>query len=195
MLEKTLVLLKPDAVQRGLMGEIIHRFERAGLKIVGMKMVHPSRELVEKHYPKRESFIVGMGQKTLDASKETGREEDIKKIFKTTDPKKIGLTLREWLINFLISGPVVALVIEGNRGITIVRKICGFTDPAKAELGTIRGDFAHTGIEVWNIYQSAVKNLVHASGNKEEAEYEIPLWFKPGELYSYKTVHEVHVFA
>lgn len=190
MIERTLVLLKPDAVQRGLMGEIITRFEHLGLKIVGMKMVHPSQELVEKHYPLRDSFIVGMGKKTLDA----GGEEQSKKIFNTINPREIGLTLRQWLVNFLTSAPVVAVVLEGNKSIEIVRKICGFTDPAKADVGTIRGDFTHTGIEVWNAHRMAVKNLIHASGDREEAKYEINLWFKLEELHEYKTTQEAQVF-
>ncbi|MBI5871595.1 nucleoside-diphosphate kinase [archaeon] len=193
MIEQTLVLLKPDAVQRGLVGEIIKRFEQRGLKIAAIKMLHASRELAEKHYPESETQIGGMGQKTLNAAKEAEREKEVKEIFGTEDPFKIGATLRKWLVEFLISGPIIAMIVEGKNGISIVRKICGFTDPAKAELGSIRGDFAHTGIEVWNLYRSAVKNLVHASGNKQEAEYEISLWFKPEEIYSYSSVHDMHV--
>lgn len=192
MKEQTLVLLKPDAVQRGLIGSIIRRFEQRGLKIVGMKMVKPSKELCEKHYPDSDQQLSGMGNKTLQAAKETGREADVKRIFKTEDAKEIGRKLRAWLVDFLTSGPVVALVIAGHNVVPIVRKICGFTDPAKADVGTIRGDFGHTGIEVWNVKGSAVKNLVHASGNNEEAKFEISLWFKPGELIEYKNVHEDH---
>lgn len=192
MKERTLVLLKTDAVQRALMGEIIHRFEQRGLKIVAMKMVKPNKELAEKHYPATDQQLIGMGNKTLQAAKESGKEADIKRIFNSSDPKEIGKILRAWLVNFLVSGPVVAMVIAGHNVVPVVRKICGFTDPAKADVGTIRGDFAHTGIEVWNIKGSATKNLVHASGNDEEAKYEIDLWFKPNEIIDYKVIHEDH---
>ncbi len=188
MKEQTLVLLKTDAVQRALMGEIIHRFEQRGLKIIAMKMVKPTKELAEKHYPATDQQLMGMGNKTLQAASEA----DVKRIFNCTDAKEIGKKLRAWLVDFLVSGPVVALVIAGHNVVPIVRKICGFTDPAKADVGTIRGDFGHTGIEVWNIKGSATKNLVHASGNNEEAKYEIGLWFKPDEIIEYKIIHEDH---
>ena len=192
MIERTLVLIKTDGVQRSLIGDIIKRFEMRGLKIIALRMVKPSKELAEKHYLDSDQQIIGMGNKTLQASKNYGQEDDVKEIFKTTDAKEIGKILRSWLVDFLISGPVVSMVVEGNRSVDVVRKICGFTDPAKADVGTIRGDYGHTGIEVWNLKQSAVKNLVHASGSPEEAKYEIPLWFSPKEILEYKIVHEEH---
>lgn len=189
MIEKTLVLVKPDGVVRGLIGEIIKRFEQRGLKLVGLKMIKPTKELAEKHYPDSEQQISGMGAKTLQA----GDKETIRKLFKTEEPKEIGKVLRNWLVQFITSEPVVAMVVEGYKAISAVRKICGFTDPAKAELGTIRGDFGHTGIEGWNAKKSAVKNLVHASGSADEAENEIKLWFTEKEIYDYKLGHESNI--
>lgn len=159
MREKTLVLLKPDAVQRGLMGRIISRLEDAGLKAVGMKMVWVKPEFAKKHYAAhlKKAFYPGLEK-------------------------------------MITEGPVVAMVIEGLHAVETVRKIVGPTEPRLAPPGTVRGDFAHHSAEYTNKQGKAIKNLVHASGNKKEAEAEIKLWFKDNELHSYKTVHELHVF-
>jgi nucleoside-diphosphate kinase len=162
MIEKTLILLKPDAVQRGLMGEIITRFERAGLKIIGMKMVWVDEELAKKHY----------------------REELA---------KRRGEHVRTKNVNFLKEGPVVAMVLEGINAIEITRKIVGPTEPKSAPPGTIRGDYAHASYQWADEKNVAVKNLIHASADKNDAELEINLWFKPEEMHDYKTVHDVHV--
>lgn len=138
-MEQTLVIIKPDALQRGIMGEILHRFEKVGLKVVGMKMMQVPRELADQHYPKdREDFIVGMAKKTIENCKEQGI--DPVEQFGTDDPKKIGLELQKWLVDFITSSPVVVLVLEGPHAVEVVRKICGFTLPSKADPGTIRGD-------------------------------------------------------
>lgn len=159
MIEKTLVLIKPDGVKRGLMGEIIKRFEQRGLKIVGMKMVWIDKNFSKKHY-----------------------SAHVKKSF------------YKQLEDFITSGPVVAMVVEGIHAVEIVRKIVGSTEPKTAELGTIRGDFAHVSYTYADKKGMAIKNLIHASGNSEEAAIEINLWFKPEEIYDYKTVNEEHVF-
>ncbi|MEM4246792.1 MAG: nucleoside-diphosphate kinase [Candidatus Woesearchaeota archaeon] len=160
MIERTLVLLKPDAVQRCLMGEIISRFERAGLKIVGMKMIWANAEHTKKHY-------------TEDISKRRGEH------------------VREKLIKFLQEGPVVAICLEGSSAIEVTRKMVGDTEPKKALPGTIRGDFAHHSYHCADVRNVAVRNIIHASSDKNEAEREIQLWFKPEELHSYKTVHDI----
>jgi nucleoside-diphosphate kinase len=191
-MERTLVIIKPDAIQRGIVGDIIHRFERVGLKVVGAKMLVPSRELADKHYPKdREDFIVGMAHKTLDNYKEQGMDplED----FGTDDPKVIGLKIQEWLVDFLISGPVLAFVLDGPHAIEVVRKISGSTLPAKAAPGTIRGDYSFDSSAMANLAKRPIRNLVHASGDATEAEFEINLWFGDDELYSYETVHQTHM--
>ncbi|MHA1616357.1 MAG: nucleoside-diphosphate kinase [Candidatus Njordarchaeales archaeon] len=179
MIERTLVLIKPDGIRRKLIGKIISRIEENDLKIIGMKMVKANRNLAEEHYPSSDAQIVGMGNKTLSSS----GEEKAKEIFGTTDPKEIGLILREWLIKFITSSPVVALVVEGENAIERMRKLAGYTDPAKAEKGTIRGDFGIDSIAKANEEKRATENLVHVSGSKEEAEREVKLWFKPEELF------------
>ena len=159
LIMRTLVLLKPDAIQRTLVGQIIQRFEQAGLKIVGMKMVWVDRDFSKKHYSAH-----------------------------------IGKKFYSGLEEFITSGPVIAMVIEGILAIEVVRKIVGSTEPSKAMPGTIRGDFAHHAYEYADKKGIAIKNLIHASDSKEAAEKEIGLWFDKKEIHSYKTVHELHVF-
>ena len=177
-MERTLLLIKPDGIERGLEKEIIKRVEDAGLKITAVKTTRVDRKFVEKHYPDTKSQVIGMGAKTIKAAKEIGAFEEIKGIFGTEDPEKMGLILRKRLVDYLISAPVIAMVIEGEDAVEKIREISGYTDPAKAKKGTIRGDFAEDSIMRSNRERRAVRNLVHASGSKEEAEKEIKLWFK-----------------
>ena len=160
MIERTLVLLKPDAVKRCLIGTIITRFENAGLKIVGMKMIWADNERALKHYT--EDITIRRGQ-----------------------------FVRDKLLKFLVEGPVVAICLEGIDSVEVVRKIVGSTEPKTAPPGTIRGDFGMDDILTANSQKRAVRNLIHASGNKEDAEIEVPLWFNQKELHSYKTVHDL----
>ena len=179
-----MILLKPDGVQRGLIGEIISRFEKAGLKLIATKMIWPQRELAEKHYPtQREEFIKGMGHKTLESHKEAG--EDVTSVFGTKDPHAIGLQLQKWLVDFLVSGPVISMVFEGENAVKLARQIAGHTIPAKADPGTIRGDYSDDTALKANAEKRSIKNLVHASGDKAEAGFEIGLWFTEEELHSY----------
>jgi len=182
MIERTLILIKSDAIERGLAEEIIKRYTNAGLKIIAKKTVQVDRALGEEHYPDTESQVVGMGNKTLQAAKDVGKPENVKEIFGTENPKEIGMMLRQWLIEFIISAPVVAMVFEGDDAIQKAREVSGFTDPSKAQKGTIRGDLGDDSINKANSERRATKNLVHAAGNKEEAEREVSLWFKPEEL-------------
>lgn len=193
LIERCLVLIKPDGVVRGLCGEIISRLEKTGLKLIAAKFVWPSKELAEKHYPAdREEFIVGMGKKTLENYQEIGI--DPVEQMGTDDPKKIGLTIREWLIEMITSGPVLAMVWEGPLVVSLLRKLAGNTLPYKAEPGTIRGDFSFDSSSLANFHHRAIKNLVHVSGSKDEAEYEIPLWFSQEEIIAYKRVEEDVMF-
>ncbi len=160
-MERTLIILKPDAVQRGLMGEIISRFERAGLKMIGMKMLHPNEEHYHHHYETISKMISRRGE---DAFKRNAAS--------------------------MMAGPVVAIVLEGVEAVDLVRKIVGDTEPKTAAPGTIRGDFAHMSIPHANKVGLGLPNLIHASGNLDEAKQEIAHWFKPGELFDYKAAHE-----
>jgi nucleoside-diphosphate kinase len=180
-MEKTLVLLKPDAVQRGLVGEIINRFEKAGLKMLAAKMVTPSPDLANRHYPTdRREFIEGMGHKSLETYREAGMNP--KAELGTEDAHEIGLKIQGWMVNFITSGPVMAIVLEGQGAIKRVRELAGHTVPAKAEPGTIRGDYSDDTPTLANKEQRPIMNLVHASGDKAEADLEINLWFTPDEL-------------
>jgi nucleoside-diphosphate kinase len=154
--ERTLVVLKPDAVVRGLAGRIIQRFEDASLKIVGMKMREMDADFTRKHY------------------------------FDLED--RLGRTVYEATAGFMQRGPVIAFVLEGEDAVATVRKIIGSTYPNEAQPGSIRGDFAHQSKAVANVTGKAVANLVHASGNREEAAYEVNLWFDKTELFDYRGV-------
>jgi len=179
--ERTFIMIKPDAMKRNLTGEILKRYQDARLKIVAIKMIHADRKLAERHYPDTDAQVVGMGKKTLQASIDAGKPENIMKIFGTEEPRKIGLILREWSIKFILA-PVIVIVLEGEGAIQLVRNLTGFTDPSKADKGTIRGDLGVDSIERANSEQRATKNLVHASGSEEEAKKEINLWFKEEEI-------------
>ncbi|NIO44589.1 MAG: nucleoside-diphosphate kinase [Candidatus Aenigmarchaeota archaeon] len=183
-MERTFIMIKPDAMKRNLTGEILKRYQNAGLKIVAMKMIRPDRKLVEIHYPDTDAQVVGMGKKTLQASIDAGKPENVMKIFGAEEPRKIGLILREWSIKFILA-PIIVMVLEGEGAIQRVRKITGFTDPSKADKGTIRGDLGVDSIERANSEQRATENLVHASGSEEEAKKEINLWFKEEEIMEY----------
>lgn len=188
-MEQTLVVLKPDAVQRGLVGSIISRFENVGLKIVATKFTNVNKSLAEKHYPAdRESFLRGMGEKTLENYEKMG-VDPIKKLG-TKDTLKIGLMIRDWLVDYISEGPVFALVLEGPHAVELVRKLSGHTLPLVSEPGTIRGDYAYDSSYLANTAKRAIKNLIHASGTVEEAKYEIPLWFDKSELVSYERIDE-----
>lgn len=190
--DRTLILLKPDAVQRGLIGKILARFEEAGLKVVGLKLVGASREFIAGHYPNTPEWIRGMGEKTLSSYKEHG--VDPRAEVGTDDPLKIGEMVKGWNIDYLTSGPILAVVLEGMHAIAVVRKMCGNTLPAKAEPGTIRGDLATTSPIVANELKRAVRNLIHASSDAQEAEHEINYWFKPQEITPYTLTDEGAMF-
>jgi nucleoside-diphosphate kinase len=160
---KTLVLIKPDGVERGLIGEVVKRFENRGLKIIGMKLLKPSRKLAGQHY-------------------------DIE------IEKKYGKKVRYGLIDYIIAGPVVAVVLEGVEAIKVVRMMVGSTYPSESLPGTIRGDFTHISKDYANSNELTVRNIVHASADEKDAKRELKLWFKPSELVEYKRVEEIHLW-
>ncbi len=191
--ERTLVFLKPDGVQRGLTGAVLERFERAGLKVVGMKMVHADRELLDRHYPRDEGFLRTLGGKTKEAFAAYGL--DVKAQTGSDDPLEIGRQVRGWLIDYVSSGPVAAFVLEGIHAVSAARKLVGDTLPYRAAPGTIRGDYSIDSPTVANLMNRPVRNLIHASGSVEEARMEIALWFRPEELHSYRRADEAVMFG
>lgn len=160
-MERTLIVLKPDAVQRGIVGEILSRFEKAGLKILGMKMMQPDESHYHHHYETISKLISRRGQEVYDRNAKA-----------------------------MMKGPVVAAVLEGVEAVVVVRKMVGDTEPKSALPGTIRGDYAHVSMEHSNKHDAGLPNLIHASGDAEEAKQEIAHWFKSDELFEYKTVHQ-----
>ena len=186
-------MIKPDGVQRGLVGEITARFEKAGLKIAALKMVWVNEAHVRKHYPvNRTEWVKSIGERALETYKEYGYDpaEDLDDL----DPMAMGRLMVKWLVDLLTSGPVVAMALEGNNAVKTVRKIVGHTFPDKAAPGTIRGDLSSE----WGLTfksKRAAHNLVHASGNREEAEFELKLWFKKRDFHSYRRVDEGLMFG
>ena len=174
-MERTFVMVKPDGVERGLVGEIIATFERAGLRIVRLRMVRATRELVQKHYPDTEEWLSIVGGKTIEGYEEIGL--NAKAELGTDDAVEIGKMVKGWLVDFITSGDVVAMVLEGNAAVRNVRRIVGATIPVKADPGSIRGRFSLDTPDAANREKRPVKNLIHASGEVEEAKFEIGLWF------------------
>lgn len=190
--EQTLILAKPDALQRGLVGEIIKRFEMRGLKVVGMKMLKPSAGHIKKHYLATKEQLEGMGNKSLDNFKQLGL--DAVKILGIDNALGIGKLINNWNFEFLSSSPVVAMVFEGPHAVDMGRKIVGMTLPFKADLGTIRGDFSVDSSTLGNFNKRPIRNIVHASGSIPEAKREIKHWFSKKEIHSYKRADESIMF-
>lgn len=163
-LERSLIIIKPDGVRRGLMGEIIKRLESPGLQIIGIKMVKITRQFAKNHYTYEDIAV------------------------------RHGENIREQLLDYITEGPVAAMVVEGINCIEVVRKICGSTEPAKSPPGTIRGDFCHQSYAYCNKVGKAIRNVIHASANLEDAKREVELWFKPEELWEYsRSDHQEHL--
>jgi nucleoside-diphosphate kinase len=178
--EKTVVIMKPDAVIRHIVGELITRFERKGLKIVGMKMIWPTRALAEKHYVDTDEWLVDTGTKTYNSYMAKG-------IKPTLEPREIGMNTRRKLMDHLTAGPVVALILEGAHAIEVVRKMRGATSPLAAEVGTIGFDYTLESYELSDAGDWAIKNVIHASDSPANADREINIWFQKDEVVDYKT--------
>lgn len=183
--EKTFVMIKPDGVRKGIVGEIIARFERRDLKIVALEMFHPTREQINNHYPKDAKWITRLGEKTLATYEKYGY--DSVKELGTNKAEEIGPKVREWLVEYMTSSPMIRMVVQGVHAVDMVRKIAGHTMPYMADMGTIRGDFSNDSPVVANKEKRAVMNLMHASETPEEAQHEIKHWFgeKPN-IFDYK---------
>ena len=184
--EKTFILIKPDGVRKGLVGEIVTRLEQRDLKIVALEMFHASRKEMDHHYPKDEKWMRRIGEKTMGNYAKYGY--DIKRDFGTSDLTRIGKTVRSWLLDFMSSAPMVKMVVQGVHAVDMVRKIVGPTMPYLADMGTIRGDFSADSAISANMERRAVYNLVHASETPQEAKHEIEHWFGKNKkaIFKYK---------
>lgn len=182
--EKTFVLVKPDGVQKGLIGEIIKRFEQRDLKIVALEMFQPTNEQIDGHYPKDQSWITRLGEKSVNTYKKFNI--DPKPILGTDNPDEIGKMVRSWIVDYMSSAPLVRMVVQGLHAVDTVRKIAGPTLPYLADVGTIRGDFSIDSPALANSEKRAVMNLLHASETQEEAQHEIKHWFGDVKVLSYK---------
>src|SRR3990167_7829591 len=181
--ERTLVIIKPDGVQRGLIGEIIRRFERTGLKFVAFKFLVPTVEQCLAHYNKDEEWFLRKGNRIIDDL--MGQGLSVEK-----NALAYGKGIIATIIKFMVAGPVLALVIEGNQSVAIVTKLTGTTEPSTSDVGTIRGDLTVDSYTHSMVQNRAVRNLLHSSESPEEAEREIQVWFRPEELIDYRTTHE-----
>ncbi len=182
--ERTLIIIKPDGIQRTLIGEIIKRYERVGLKLVGMKMIVPTPEHIEKHYTLDPEWRRITGEKTIASYIKKGETPW------TTDPLEVTNLVLENLKKFMTSGPVIPMVWEGAHAVEVARKITGGTEPRTSDIGTIRGDFVLDSYLMSDMDKRSVRNLVHASGSPTEADNEIAHWFSPNELIDYRLVQD-----
>lgn len=185
--ETTLVLIKPDGVLRGLIGTIISRFEQCGLKVIGMKMVYPNEELASEHYIADEEWMKSIGEKTKASYEKRGEEM----------PRTVleqGQWVRESLMKYLVMSPIVALAIKGHNAVKHVRKIVGATAPSDAAPGTIRGDFSFDTYRLSDTSNRPVQNLIHASGEVDEAQREVKVWFTEKELHDWERVDEALLY-
>lgn len=192
--QRTFCMIKPDGVARGLIGEIIHRIEKAGLKVVALKMLIPTREQAINHYPTSdEAWVHRLGGKSLGTFQDL--QLDAKEFLGKDDQMEVGRDVAKSLADFLTSGPVICMVVEGIQAIDMIRKLAGHTIPAKAEMGTIRGDFSVDSPAVANVQGRAIHNLFHASETEQEAEHEVKLWFTEKEVNEYLRSGEDVMFS
>ncbi len=182
--ERTFVMVKPDGVQRSLVGEIVNRFEKAGLKLVALKMLVPDSETAKEHYDMHPEWRKSVGEKIIKGYEKQGKEPPSK------DPEEAGGVVLERLTKYISSGPVVAMVLEGAHAVELVRKLVGDTEPLSSDVGTIRGDYVMDSYKMADSDERSVRNIIHASGSTEEAEKEISHWFKENELINYRNIQE-----
>lgn len=178
------MMIKPDGVKKGLIGEVMKRFEQRDLKIVALEMFQPTHDEIDNHYPKDAAWITRLGEKTLSTYEKYSF--DAMADFGTTKAEEIGPEIRKWLVDYMLSAPLVKMVVEGTHAVDMVRKICGPTMPYLADMGTLRGDFSNDSPAIANAEKRAVMNILHASETPEEALHEIEHWFGKGKIHSYK---------
>jgi len=187
VIESTLVLLKPDAVQRALVGEILSRFERTGFKVVGLKMCYATKDIAGTHYADDEAWLVSVGEKSKKAAESKGQKV-------SGSPKELGQKVRQMLIEFITMSPTIAIVLEGHDVINKVRTIVGDTAPSRAAPGTIRGDFSFDSYGLADVSGRPIQNLIHASDSPDSAKREIAIWFKKDEIHPYQRVDEALLY-
>ncbi|HEY4519848.1 MAG TPA: nucleoside-diphosphate kinase [Candidatus Paceibacterota bacterium] len=186
--EKTFVLIKPDGVKKGLIGEVIRRFEQRDLKIVALEMFQPTEHMIHEHYPKDDAWIERLGHKSLSTYEKYNL--DPMELLGVKEPMAIGKLVRKWLVDFMVSAPLVRMVVQGVHAVDVVRKIAGPTLPFMADMGTIRGDFSIDSPAVANTEKRAVANIVHISETPSEAAHEIKHWFGNSPIHNYKRYGE-----
>ncbi len=182
-MERTFIILKPDTIQRGLVGEVIKRIEQKSLKISAIKMTTATEEQIFNHYNKDDEWFQVKGERIIEDLKSAGREIE-------KEALEYGKDIIRALAKYIASSPVIALVIEGNRAVDVVLKVVGGTEPLSADIGTIRGDYINDSYELATTEGRAVRNLIHASESSEEAEREIKIWFQENEIFDYNTINE-----
>lgn len=183
--EQTLVILKPDTVQRSLMGEIINRVERTGLKMVGAKMVRPTEKLLTEHYGKNDEWYLTKGTKRIKMIQDAGLTIDLER-----PAIEYGKDIIRGTIRYMQVCPVLAMVWEGNQAVAVVKKLVGITDPTSSDVGTIRGDYQLDSYSLSDIEQRSIRNLIHCTDEPAEAQREIDIWFTPEELHDYRHINE-----
>lgn len=181
--ERSLIILKPDTVQRSLVGEIVSRFERTGLKISAMKMFIPAEADLQKHYNKDDEWFLKKGNRIIEDLKSHGLPVE-------KEPIEYGKDIIRTIVHYMTAAPVIAMVVEGNQAVSVVTKLVGTTEPATSDVGTIRGDYTVDSYSHSSFENRAVRNLVHQSESPEEAEREIAIWFKDSEIMNYVTAQE-----
>lgn len=185
--ERSLVIIKPDGVQRSLVGEIMRRFERTGLKFAALKLVVPQADQCWSHYHKDEEWFLTKGNRIVEDRKAQGLSVD-------KEPLEYGKDIIQGNVDFFTSGPVVVMIIEGNQAVAIVKKLVGGTEPTTSDVGTIRGDLTVDSYALSSIDHRAVRNLIHCSDSPEEANREINIWFKPEEIIDYRLVQDAILY-
>jgi nucleoside-diphosphate kinase len=181
--ERTFVAVKIDGIQRSLIGEIIKRIERTGLKFVGMKMIAPTEAQAREHYGKDDAWCERVGNGIIENLKKGGKTPE-------KDALTYGKGILDGLVNYLTVGPMVTFVVEGNQSVAIIKKLVGITEPSTSDVGTIRGDYTADSYATANVDGRAVRNIIHCTDKPEEAEREINIWFKPEELINYRLIQE-----
>lgn len=187
-MERTLIAIKPESIQRHLIGEFITKFERRGLKLVAAKLIVPTKEQVGTHYPDDDSWYIPTGTKTLEGYKSRGIDPG-----KT--PSELAMIVRERLLNHFTDRPLFLMIWQGPHAVALGRKTAGSTNPLNADIGSIRGDYSFESYDFADIAERAVHTLVHASGTPEEAATEIKIWFKPEEIVDYELVDEAVFYS